>query len=512
MKITFSSGINDIAPCNSSFDKGILQVAYVGHNRNNSFISKETFERCMPSIYNCPIVCRYDRETNTIGSHDSELVHDADGGVRIVNITQPVGVVPESARYFWREVEDVSGIHEYLCVDVLIWKRQEAYKKIKEDGIVDESMEISIIDGELRDGIYVINDFEFTAFCLLESAEPCYESASLEMFSCNDFKQQFEDMMSDFRTSFNLMQSSNGVVNNFKNNSTEGGEKVLNEKMDLLAEFGLNIDELDFALDDFTVDELREKFEAMQAEPTQEPTTEPEPTADFALEGQVCEELNRALSEEKVETSFGEITRYWMVDYDRDAMEVYCIDETDWNLYGFPFAMNGDAVVIDFACKKRMKYAVVPFDEGEQAMPFAEVYAAAVEQYNANDSQWSEKYEALSTKCSDMEAEFEALKQFKADVEDAQKSAEFEAIIEQFADLAEVEEFMNLCAADEAGEKPYKKYSAEDFREKCFAIRGRVNVPAKFSLAEQKAPKLSVERTATHEKVPYGGIVEKYNH
>lgn len=89
MKIVFSSGISQLTENNSSFDEGVLRVAYVGKNRNNSFISKETFERCMPSIYNCPIVCRYDREEDVIGAHDIELVTDEDGSMRIVNVTQP---------------------------------------------------------------------------------------------------------------------------------------------------------------------------------------------------------------------------------------------------------------------------------------------------------------------------------------------------------------------------------------------------------------------------------------
>ena len=76
MSIVFSSGIRNLVERNSSFDSGVLRVAYTGKNRNNSFISKETFEQCMPSIYNCPIVCNYNRESDTIGSHDRELVSD----------------------------------------------------------------------------------------------------------------------------------------------------------------------------------------------------------------------------------------------------------------------------------------------------------------------------------------------------------------------------------------------------------------------------------------------------
>ena len=55
---------------NPSFDKGIMRVAYTGRNPNNSFISRETFEKCIGTIYNVPVVAHYDRDTDTIGGHD----------------------------------------------------------------------------------------------------------------------------------------------------------------------------------------------------------------------------------------------------------------------------------------------------------------------------------------------------------------------------------------------------------------------------------------------------------
>ena len=87
-------------------------------------------------------------------------------------MTQPVGVIPESANYWWETYEDKNVSREYLCVDALIWKRQEAYQKIKDNVVTDESMEIKVLDGRMKDGVYVIDAFEFLAFCLLESAEP----------------------------------------------------------------------------------------------------------------------------------------------------------------------------------------------------------------------------------------------------------------------------------------------------------------------------------------------------
>ena len=500
MRIVFSSSISDLTEKNSSFVRGILRVAYTGRNRNNSFISKETFERCMPSIYNCPIVCRYDREEDVIGSHDMELVSDGDGGLRIVNITHPVGVIPESAQYWWEEIEDDSEVHEYLCVDALIWKRQEAYKKIKEDGITDESMEISIKEGEMVDGVYVIHRFEFTAFCLLGTAQPCYESASLEMFSCDDFKRQLADMMQELKESFQTVQPSHEVVIHPQNYS-EGGEEVLEQKKALAAEYGLDIESLDFSIDDLSVEELREKFEAMKEQPVEPSANPDDPSESFALEGQFREELYGALDVEKIETCWGVDSRYWLWDYDKDVSEVYATDVSDWNIYGFTYSMDGDHVVIDFASKKRMKIAIVPFDEGSQSDPISGMFAKVVEKYTANDTQWDEKYQAASDTISSMQTELDALRQFKTDTESAAAKEEREKVFAQFEDLVGVEAFDALRESN-------AEYSIEELEEKCYAIRGRTGAPAKFSY-EQKTPKLAVEKTSTTPE-PYGGVFAEY--
>ncbi len=503
MKIVYASGIHDLVERNSSFDSGVLRVAYTGKNRNGSFISKETFEQCMPTIYNCPIVCRYDRDSGTIGSHDIEIVSNDDGGLKIVNATHPVGVIPESARLWWETIEDDSGEHEYLCADALIWKRQEAYSKIKEDGVTDESMEISVKDGELIDGVYVIKRFEFTAFCLLGSAPPCFESASLEVFSYDEFKKELAEMMQEFKETLKQEQPpvSTGVVNNLS--YSEGGENVLDEKNALMAEYGLSSDMFDFNIDDFSVDELREKFEAMKNAASA--SAKPNAANAFALEGQFREGVIAALSAEKIQTDWGEMSRYWFVDYDKDLSEVYCHDCEDWNLYGFSYAMNGDNVEIAFDSKKRMKFAIVAFDEGEQPAVFAEVFTQISKKYAENNAAWEEKLNSANEKYTALESEAKELRQFKADTEDAAQKAAIDNVFEKFTKLAGIEEFDTLRMNHDG-------YTADTLEEKCYAIMGRNGIAAKFSCEPAKAPKLPVDggtkRTASEE--PYGGVFAEY--
>lgn len=505
MNITFSSGISDLVEYNSSFDTGVLRVAYTGKNRNNSFIAKNTFERCMKSIYNCPVVCRYDRDTDEIGSHDMEVVSTKDGDLKLVYLTQPVGVVPESARTWWMEFEEDDGaIHEYLCTDVLLWKRQEAYQKIKDDGITDESMEITVKDGQMKDGVFVIDDFEFTAFCLLGTAEPCYESAALTVFSKDDFRSEFDEMLRDLKEATQMMQLSDEIC---INTNLKGGTIQL-DKHELMSQYGLTEDMIDFNLDDFSVEELAEKFEEIKAtqnaEPdTSEPTHNPE---NFALAEQFREELVNALSTETVETCFGEMARYWYVDYDAEAGMVYCYDGEDWKLYGLPFSMNGDNVVIDFNGKKRMKFAIVEFDEGEQPAPFANVFSYVENVFKENDSTWSEKYSVATNEMTEIKAEVEELRQFKTGIETQQRNEAIDSLFAKFeAQLGDNESYREL-------KESHENFSIEEIEEKCYAMIGRAQA-LNFSFERkdtQGAPKLVVERKDAKTEEPYGGLFTKY--
>lgn len=514
--LTYSSSLSNLCNINSSFDSAVLRVAYTNENRNGSFISKEAYERSINTIYNCPIVANYRIEDNSIGGHDCEIVND-DNGLHFVNITEPCGVVPESARYWWENIEEKDGsVHEYLCVDVLLWKRQEVYQKIKEDGIVSESMEICAKDGRFnkQTGLYEINDFEFNAFCLLgDGIEPCFEQASLELFSANDFKDKMSEMMSDLKETFTLFNTQDYEID-INKKYAKGGNEKLEEKLALVKEFGMDIDTLDFAIDDYSVEELRTKLEdAKQSfdidnndteeninnndnetaneivedvdnviEDVCEPDSETGCKNDFALNEQIRDGIYKAVCDgEKIETEWGLESRYWMEDFDISSMEVYVRDCNDWNLYGFPYSMNGDNIVIDWSCKKRKKFAIVDFDEGETATNPIEAFSHFEEEYHKKINE---------------------LKEFKACIEAKNAETARNEVFAQFDDLNDIEAFEKL-------KESASEYDAQTLEEKCFAIRGRMNTVAKFSI-ESKPAKIVVDTTNNREDELYGGLFSEY--
>ena len=497
------SSIFDIREVNSSFASGSLKVMYTGRNRNGSCISRDAVERALPTLRNVPIVCHWDPESKTIGGHDVDVVLDEDGMPRLRNLTEPCGVVPDHARFSFQADEDENGVlHEYLLIEgVLLWKRQDVFGHIMNDldGRVKHSMEISVFDGKSdNDGYYHVNDFEFTALCLLETCEPCFEGSELEVYSASNFKTMMEQMMSDLRETFAASSPQTGIDAGQETILTEGGEDALEEKMTLLSEFGVSIDELDFSIEDFSVEELRGKLEEMKA------ASAAAQEANFALIGQIRDEIYAELEKVTTETCFGTIPRYCLIDFDHEAMELFCYDaEENWTLFGMTYAMNGDHVVIDFDSKKRKKVMFVDFDEGEQANPFAQVFTTAIEKYSANDAQWSARYQEAASEIETMNSELTELRQFRETIEADEHERELNNVLAQFEDLAGVEAFEVL--RNELGD-----YSADALEEKCYAIRGRLGAGAKFS-KEPRAPKLKVSKSDDRDDAePYGGLFQKY--
>lgn len=512
--MSFASSLTDLCEVNSSFDAGVLKICYTGQNRNRSYFSREDIERNIKTIYNCPLVANYDVENGTFGGHDMKVVHDANDKVRIINATEPVGVIPESSRtWFATDTDENDVSHEYLFADVLLWKRQAAYEKIKEDGVVNHSMEVSVKNGEMIDGVFHVHDFEFTAFALLgKDAEPCFESSALEVFSASAFKRSMSEMMQELKDTYHSIDTFEKVEDKTKND-TEGGEEVLDERMELAKKYEIDVAALDFDLNAFSVEELTQKFEAMTQKQKEADNGAQDPE-NFALTRNIIDEICRALSEPKLVREWGECERYVYIDCDMEAKEVYFWDREDWLMYGCGYEMDGDTVVIDFEQKKRKKYVIADFDEGEsQASPFAADFELAVNAYKeAADSR--DTYKSMlgekTENYAQLEDEVAGLRKFKSDIESAQKKAERDSVFAKFEKLNGIDAFETL-------KENCEDMTVEEIEEKCFAIKGRMNVDfgqdAKFTMTTP-APKLPVDKTANNggAKEPYDGLFVKYGH
>lgn len=454
VRLQYEASISNMVDVNESFASAELTICYPGLNRNNTSISREVIESELPTAVNCPIVCNYDVESNTIGAHDQEIVKTDDGDLRLVNMTDAIGVVPAGAKFWWSDEDD----HEYLHADALLWKRSPAYAYVKEHGIVGQSMEIVVRSGRLEDNVFTIEDFYFTAFCLLGADhEPCFEGASLRLYDLNNVADQFSDMLASLKSEFENVE--------LEYKEPKDNENVLKGG------------------------------------------SEPMPDGEnFELAEQFRSELIRALSAEAVNTDWGCYPRYYFEEYDPELSMVYCRDTKDWVLYGMSYSMDGDNVIVNFESKARKKYSIVDFNEGESAPSNVNVFALAVESMDEAYAAWSKERDELNASVDAMTAELDELRKFKSGVENQRRDEERTKVFNLFADLVGIEAFEAL--------KANADLSVEDLEEKCYAIRGR-NMKQNFSLDEPKLPKLDVTPDAdpnpTHDDEPYNGMFVKYN-
>lgn len=509
LNLTFASSLDDLRELNSSFDTGKLRIAYTGKNRNKSRIEKAAFDRAIPSLKGVPVVCNYNVETDSIGGHDVGIVTNDNGDIRLINLTEPVGFVPESASNWYEKITESDGtVNEYLCTDVLLWKRQAAYKHIKENGVTAHSMEITIKDGEMDDGIYNIYDFEFTALCLLGDAEPCFESSALETYSTMNFSAAIEEMMAEAKKVFSSIATTN-VADNIhpQKISEEGGEIVLEDQKEFTAE---NTEEQDAPAENLDNQEVEEQaeFSNESNEPEEAETFAEERDNEekaeeetFELNSNVIDSLYGAISAEKITDRWGdEYNRYVYVDVDSDQNLVYCYDRTDGNLYGFEYAFDNDEPVVNFDSKRRMKWAIVEFNGAEQPSILSPIFSE-LEKKIDEGKEFEKKFHEAEASIESMSEELSELREFKLQSEKAYIDKKRSELFSMFEDLSGIEAFELL--------KDNFDLSIEDLEEKCFAIRGRNASQAKFSL-EKQSTKIKVDQPKDVSTVPYGGVVEKY--
>jgi len=183
---------------NKDFSKAECKVMYVGANRNNSYISKESVNKNLETIFNVPVVAETiykEDDDKDFGTHGGRIIMDSNG-IKYEETTVPYGVVPESANPRW--VDD--GDKEYLVCDILLWTgRYEDLEILLDDEEKSrpQSMEIKIDSSFIdEDGYEVIEDFDFSALTILGSdVEPCFEDAKVKMYELDDFKALYNEMI-----------------------------------------------------------------------------------------------------------------------------------------------------------------------------------------------------------------------------------------------------------------------------------------------------------------------------
>lgn len=200
---------------NPSFHKARLRImALDSVARNGVKFTHDGTVKALPTLKNVPLVTQYDYNTKNLKSHEFE----DDGNA----LTYGIGVIAESCQQWIEEVEVEGEVKEYLCSEVLLWKRQKReYDFIKRHKDLNVSMEVMMNNPKkVKDGSIEVGNFYFTAVTVLGvGVNPAFGEANL-VFAKDD---TYEQMM------FELNEFENGGSNMPQEGQTQVQKPVVNE-------------------------------------------------------------------------------------------------------------------------------------------------------------------------------------------------------------------------------------------------------------------------------------------
>ncbi len=502
VKAYFDTNVEKVNPL---FSKVKIRIAYTGENRNNSYISKEAFEKALPTIYNCPIIGEFVETVEDFGGHGGKI-EISDKGIQYIHTTKPYGVINENSEITWEDVIEEDGtVNTYLCATGYLWTgRYEELTSVVENS-KNQSMEIEISKGEFKKindkDLYAIDDFIFSAFCILgEDVEPCFESSSVTAYSFNkeEFKEQFNEMLSELKK-FNLQdQSSDLEVDNINFSAKEG--KKLNEKLELIAKYGLIIEELDFSIEEISLEDLEEKLKEFTKE-------EDKKEVSFsATYRQKRDALNNALDPKIERDNDGNLIReecYYVSDFNDEYVyverNIWTADNYE-NTYGrYTYAFDVETLTATITSEfEEMVLTWLTIEENQKLQE---------ERNNANA-----EYEKLKTEFDEYKnnystpnSEGERLENFEKDTLINQRIEAEEILFTQFDEkLKGVEEY-------EALKTKTSEFDLEDLEKECFVILGKQS--ANFTVKPTKKEKVKIEFNKAknqEQEDEFGDLFDRY--
>ena len=493
---------------NENFLKAKCYVLSLGKNANKSHFSKENVDRAYPSLAYAPVIGHLMVDDNGVyhlGGHDYHLdMND----LKLKSQCVPFGVAVPSESPVYEDVTEENGnVSTYLTCEVILWigRYPELADAFYSDSVfTNQSMEIFYSNSApLKDDpTYTdIIDFSFDALCMLQKSDddkfnvtPCFPSASIVPITYSIDKNEFSSLMGELKEELSLYFS--------KNNSDEKGGKVnLDEKLEILQKFNKTIEDLDFSIDDMSVEDLSAKMEELFGE--KEPKAEPIAfSATYKEKRQALQNALDPIVVKDAEGNYVEETYFYIEDF---SDEYVFVEKDHWTANDYDCKYGRFAYTFDEATRT----ATISSEFEEMVKVWLTLdEKAKVDEERAN---YETKYSDLEKEFSDykaehsfLDSEFNVLKEYKENKEVEERKCAEDALFADYEEtIGETEEFKSL-------KEKASEFSLDALKKECLCIVGMYSMTNKTKETNKSdSLKFSLE-PETSEDEPYGGLMKKY--
>jgi hypothetical protein len=474
---------------NNEFSIMRCYVMALGKNRNYSYFSKESVDNAIPTLYNIPVVAHLKKRDDGgwyVGSHDKQIVID-DDGITVNDLCVPFGVVPESANPEWVEVTESDGSKvEYLTCSVILWTGRypdllDAKSKTDSEVYYGQSMEINISAWKdfADDKKYTdIVEFEFSSLCLLGRdlenpeyhTEPCFPSARVEPieFSLNSkFNEEFSLMISELKKlSFHIEDKQFSNEKEVKQN--------LNEKLELITKYGLTVEQLDFSIEEISLEDLETKLNEFSDAKSQEKDNDSNQELSFsATYRQKREALSNVLDSDITKDADGNIideVYFWIEDF---SDEYVFVQRNHWSANG-DYESNYGRYSYTFDEENLIATLTSDFEE-MFLMWLTKEEKDELETERSDYAQLKSDFETYKEQYKTPESEVEELRTFKATKIEAERNDAETELFNMFDEkLKDNEEYKTL-------KEKASEYDLNTLSKECFAILGKIMADFSFN-------------------------------
>ena len=462
---------------NENFLKAKCYVLSLGKNANKSHFSKENVDRAYPSLAYAPVIGHLMVDDNGVyhlGGHDYHLdMND----LKLKSQCVPFGVAVPSESPVYEDVTEENGnVSTYLTCEVIIWigRYPELADAFYSDSVfTNQSMEIFYSNSApLKDDpTYTdIIDFSFDALCMLQKSDddkfnvtPCFPSASIVPITYSIDKNEFSSLMGELKEELSLYFS--------KNNSDEKGGKVnLDEKLEILQKFNKTIEDLDFSIDDMSVEDLSAKMEELFGE--KEPKAEPIAfSATYKEKRQALQNALDPIVVKDAEGNYVEETYFYIEDF---SDEYVFVEKDHWTANDYDCKYGRFAYTFDEATRT----ATISSEFEEMVKVWLTLdEKAKVDEERAN---YETKYSDLEKEFSDykaehsfLDSEFNVLKEYKENKEVEERKCAEDALFADYEEtIGETEEFKSL-------KEKASEFSLDALKKECLCIVGMYSMTNK---------------------------------
>lgn len=458
--IPFNAKIGFVEKINDEFLKCKVYVCALGKNRNLSYISREAAEEALYSLYNIPVVGHlYEDENGALhmGGHDSKIEKDANGNYIWKSVCVPYGTIPYQDTVHYEDIQEPNGdIKTYLVANCILWAGrfpELAEAAYSDEWLFNQSMEINVEDYTQleEDKNYTdILHYTYSALCLLGKSddvnytvEPCFPESHLEVaYNLND---KFVALLDEFRKDLSKIFSVNDI-------RKEESQMTLETKNNILNEYGIKIDALNFEIpEDMTEEAFREKLDEFVKTRANENAK-----CSFTYR-EKADALSKAMPN-------SDSVFYWVCDFD----EKYAYVERG------TYDQQTDTYIEE---KGRLEYT---YAEKEKT-------AAIVGEFESMVVRWLTKDEdaAITT----MRGQYEELIAYKKQREENDKQNAIDETIKQFTDLSGNEEFEKIVT------NKYSYDNVEAIQNACYIIRGKYGIIPKSNKSVETTVPVGTPRT-----------------